>query len=226
MKKIVSLLCILSICSLSFAVYQDLGLYKTIDLQAAYGEVSTVSITRIPAQSTAYKIGMPFDIEDRFVLNTADAHTERGRVIASWRIVSNTNYKLRISAENLHHETSTDVQLPYILTFTYKLGYFDGDNREEYDESEFSLTTGNNPSAENGIVLNDDNKYEFSIIPAGLADGGTNYTGSVDGNIYFLFTRESSERILGPEADNANSPDYVPAGNYTASVTIEMISEG
>lgn len=227
MKKL-ALLLILASLALSLVAsttHKDINVYKPIQLQAAYGKVSNISVTRIPAQSTEYMTGMPFNIEDKFVQYR---ETENGREIAKWSILSNTNYKLRIDAEELHHITDVNPEmLSYILVFTYQMGYVDaGGNRVEFGNNQFALRNGDNPTTQNGTIVNDGtgNKFEFYIVPTDLA--GNDYSGSVEGSIFFMFTEESTNTIEADKNVTDPSLQILPAGNYTAHVKIEMIAEG
>ncbi len=227
MKRI-ALFLILASLALSLAAsttHKDINVNKPINLQAAYGKVSNISVTRIPAQSTEYMTGMPFNIEDNFVQYRK---TENGREIAKWSILSNTNYKLRIHAEELHHVTDVNPEmLSYILVFTYQMGYVDaGGNRVEFGNNQFALRNGDNPTAQNGNVVNDEdgNAFEFYIVPTDLT--GEEYSGSVEGSIFFMFTQESTNTIEADKNVSDTSLQVLPSGNYTAHVKIEMIAEG
>ena len=92
-KMVLSILAIILILLPLSAVQTQMVTSRPLELQAAYGEVTALSITRIAAQSEMYMIGMPFDIEDNFVQYGA---TEQGREIAKWSILSNTKFKIQI----------------------------------------------------------------------------------------------------------------------------------
>ena len=216
MKKYICSMIVLLISSISLFAATS-RLYKPIELQAAYGAVCDVSVTRIPSQSQQYMIGMPFNIEDKYVRYRA---TNNGREIASWTLISNTPFKLRITADEMVHTEEESTPLSYILTFSYNLGYnLGGNSLPQTTESTFSLGNGKRPSVENGSIT-DDGKFEFSIFPDEILAG--NYVGSVIGSIFFMFSAESTQVI----EDNIGIYDQgLPAGNYSATVRIEMISE-
>ena len=117
--------------------------------------------------------------------------------------------------------------LSYILVFTYQMGYVDaGGNRVEFGNNQFALRNGDNPTAQNGNVVNDEdgNAFEFYIVPTDLT--GEEYSGSVEGSIFFMFTQESTNTIEADKNVSDTSLQVLPSGNYTAHVKIEMIAEG
>ena len=90
-----------------FMLYSEYAhqISKPLELQAAYGQVAYVSVTPLPAQGQSYIQGMPFNIEESYVLSTVyDSNekpiilgSENGRLIANWSMITNTKVKLRIS---------------------------------------------------------------------------------------------------------------------------------
>lgn len=216
-KMVLSILAIILILLPLSAVQTQMVTSRPLELQAAYGEVTALSITRIAAQSEMYMIGMPFDIEDNFVQYGA---TEQGREIAKWSILSNTKFKIQIiSASPLKHISNEGEELSYILTFDYDMGYVDiAGNRVESDDHEFWFENGDTPDvSENGEII--DGIFQFSLLNVdGMA--GSSYIGSVEGSIYFMFTEESSE-IIKNDIDDTD----LPVGNYSATVTIAVVAE-
>ena len=202
----------------SFAAWEPQTMSKPLHLQAAAGEVGDISVTRIPSQSQKYMIGMPFNIEDEYVQYRADGN---GREIAEWTMLSNAPFKLRITAEDMKHMENPDaVPLTYILQFSYNLGYTLGDDtRRETGSQTFWLDNGTDTTSDNGTVT-PDGKFEFEIFPDVVNEGL--YVGSIVGDIFFMFSSDSSKDIKNYKGVNT----ALPPGNYSATVRIEMITEG
>ena len=173
-------------------------------IQAAYGPTCKVNIREIPAQSSSYIGGMPFNIEEALVQY---GMSDYGRRIANFDIISNVPFTINITANKMIHdgENQPAEDLHYILTFQYLLGYY-----------------------ENGVINEGNDTIHSVISRTGL---GTNWNleatsdpdtflGTVDGTIYFMFDEESSSFIAG------SNDATLPVGNYTAEVIIEVISEG
>ena len=212
---------------------------KPLELQAAYGQVAYVSVTPIPAQGQSYIQGMPFNIEESYVLSTITDEngkvipgSENGRLIANWSLISNTKVKLKISVNPMKHVSGNSDSLNYYLHFTYLAGYTNAGG----DEIPLNTEYFNIPMKDNDpvtVVRIDDpasryaNIYEvdpFEEVSADFSDEeNMSYIGSLDGGIYFQFDENSTELIYS-EKGNADSTS-IPAGNYTASVLIEMVSQ-
>ncbi len=210
---------------------------KPLELQAAYGQVAYVSVTPIPAQGQSYIQGMPFNIEESYVLSTITDEngkvipgSENGRLIANWSLISNTKVKLRISTNPMKHVSKNSSNLNYYLHFTYLAGYTDTSGNEVSLNTEYFNVPmkGNDPVS---VIKSDvpvseyTNTYEvdpFAEI-TNFANDETSYIGSLDGGIYFQFDEDSTELIY-KEKGKADSTS-IPAGNYTAWVLIEMVSQ-
>lgn len=214
---------------------------KPLELQAAYGQVAYVSVTPIPAQGQSYIQGMPFNIEESYVLSTITDEngkvipgSENGRLIANWSLISNTKVKLRISTTPMKHVSKNSSELSYYLHFTYLAGYTNASG----DEIPLNTEYFNIPMKDNDpvtvvrcdkteTVSGYENTYEvdpFAEVSADFSnEKNMSYIGSLDGGIYFQFDEISTELIYG-EKGKADSTS-IPAGNYTASVLIEMVSQ-
>lgn len=207
---------------------------KPLELQAAYGKVAYVSVTPIPAQGQSYIQGMPFNIEESYVLSTITDEngkvipgSENGRLIANWSLISNTKVKLRISVNPMKHVSEDSDSLNYYLHFTYLAGYTNASG----DEIPLNTEYFNIPMKDNDpvtVVRIDANTYEvdpFAEVSADFSnEENMSYIGSLDGGIYFQFDENSTELIY-KEKGNADSTS-IPAGNYTAEVLVELISGG
>ena len=68
-------------------------------------------------------------------------------------------------------------------------------------------------SVENTVTWTTDKLFKYDVMPDDIYKKGL--SGSVDGNITFMFTEQSTKRI-------SDYPDTVPAGNYSATVTIKL----
>ena len=211
---------------------------KPLELQAAYGQVAYVSVTPIPAQGQSYIQGMPFNIEESYVLSTITDEngkvipgSENGRLIANWSLISNTKVKLKISTTPMKHVSKNSSELSYYLHFTYLAGYTDASGDEISLNTEYFNVPmkGNDPVTVVRIeaVSGYANTYEvdpFAEVSADFSDEeNMSYIGSLDGGIYFQFDEYSTELIYREKGD-ADSTS-IPAGNYTASVLIEMVSQ-
>ena len=175
---------------------------KSVVIQAGYGEVVSMEIERIPAQSTGYIAGMPFNIEESFV----QSNQEPGRLIAHFSVLSNTRYEMAITSNPMKHMTGADFDenayhLHYELTFEYILGY--GSTNEDIINRKRSYSS-----------RNDNRDVDWSFDIDDYTEG--NYIGTVNGSIYFRFDAESSAYIQGA------GKTELPAGNYAADVTFEI----
>lgn len=201
MKKLFLIIIIAAFPMLSIFSKVD-PISKSVVIQAGYGEVVSMEIDRIPAQSTGYIAGMPFNIEESFVQSNQDP----GRLIAHFSVLSNTRYEMAITSTPMKHMTGADFDenaypLHYELTFEYILGY--GSTNDDIRDRERSYSSRNDTK---------DVDWVFDI--GDYTEG--NYIGTVNGSIYFRFDSESSSYIQG-EGKTA-----LPAGNYAADVTFEI----
>ena len=211
---------------------------KPLELQAAYGQVAYVSVTPLPAQGQSYIQGMPFNIEESYVLSTITDEngkvipgSENGRLIANWSMISNTKVKLRISTNPMKHVDGQSESLNYYLHFSYLMGYTDENNNEvELDAEYFNIPQKTNDAVSvelsPDIVEGYSSTYEVDPLMAitDFTGSESTYVGSLEGGIYFQFDENSSKAIYR-EKGKADSSS-IPAGNYTAKVLVELISEG
>lgn len=197
---------------------------RPIQLQGAVDEIATVEFNEISAQTQSYLIGMPFSILDQTVQSNAGV----GRVIARWSMLSNTLFDLKFNVVNyLHHEADTDVKRPlyFILTLTYNLAYYvDSSPLSATGRIVFNATS--TPSVTNVIQIGDrtysaeqsaDDPTRIPVIPEDVVPDVGSFLGSVEGIVYFRFE-------AGQE-DNIDSPDYAPAGDYSADIQVEVITK-
>lgn len=239
MKKLCLILMIL--ISGIFMLYSGYAhqMSKPLELQAAYGQVAYVSVTPLPAQGQSYIQGMPFNIEESYVLSTVyDSNknpiilgSENGRLIANWSMITNTKVKLRISTTPMKHVSKNSSELSYYLHFTYLAGYTDASGDEISLNTEyFNIPMKNNDPV--SVIKSDvsvsgyTNTYEVDLFAeiTNFANDETSYIGSLDGGIYFQFDQNSTQ-LIDNQRSNPDSTS-VPAGNYTAQVLVELISEG
>ena len=191
---------------------------RPIALQAGFDKVLSVNVTRIPSQSETYLQGMPFNIEDPQVEYNA-SEDANGRRIANWSVLANTPFSLSFELEpltavnkpnsNEPNSNEPNSKLPYILTFEYELAY--GLNRNDYLKGKFSLDMGS--AASPTTTFNVD-------ITEGVTSAEGSFLGTLDGGVYFMFTKESTENI----AKDGNG-DVYPFGSYKANVTITITEE-
>lgn len=207
MKRIITVLLIsLAILSSGFAEYRP-EMSKPILIQGGYGSVLSLVIEPIAAQSQAYLVGMPFNIEEIFVQYDK---TEYGRLIAYWNVVANDQFDLEICASNLHHIKDTVIEpynLPYNLTFEYDLSYYQDNESVAIPTRRFVVASTDT----NDFTVVDD-IFKDTQVTAGT------FVGALRGNIYFEFTEESSNRIM-------NQASTVPSGQYESTVTIKMVKK-
>lgn len=203
MKRFLLVCSILIAAVLSvFAATYSSDLSRAIQLQGAYREVVSLDFEEIAAQTQAYLIGMPFNIQDQTVQSSAG----EGRVISRWNIITNTPFTLRLSSEGMFHEDDLVVkqnELLFNLKFSYNLSYYINGVAKS---SEASFTYDSESGTTGGI----------SLVPAGEVPDSSTFIGSVDGLVYFKFVTSSS--------DIDNDTTY-PPGKYYANVKVEVITE-
>ena len=218
----------LLVSTLLFSVtIHDAETSKYFKIQGASGAVIKATVSPISTQATSFIMGMPFDIEDDLVQYGVMQH---GRAIANWSLVTNTSFLIKIKADllasnNTYYDGTNNVKcyLPYYLKFGYNFGYFDsnGSSQSESAECEIDNERGiakytypnTGLTTEKGVSA--DGYISFQFLSTGITSHGI--SGSVDGEIYFMFTESSSHRIL-------NSGSTVPVGEYSAEVTIVLES--
>ena len=206
----IKILSFILLCFISTEVFAyEIVRQDSFLLQAGYGQVAEIEINEIPAQSASYISGMPFDIEEALVqYNSSPA---QGRLIATFNIISNTNFDLRIYSEPMRHidengnfDTSDDApELHYILYFECNLGYYRNGVIQTVATDTFTFESRSNDMDNGKVAWSPDILFdEYS------------YVGNVDGHIHFMFDSESSIDISG--ADDTT----LPRGNYGANVVI------
>lgn len=193
---------------------------KEIQLQAGYGNVLELVVTPLPAQANSYMQGMPFSIEEQYVqydYTKGAGVTENGREIATWSIITNSEFKLSAKAEpmrpvGLSEDALAKAEdLHYKLTFFYTLGY--------------ALADGTNVTLQNKSFTVQSNVEDTSnkiIIDTDTPDTQNAYIGTANGTIFFQF-QESASRLI--ENANLNPNTYlekVPYGDYEAIVTLTI----
>lgn len=213
-SAIISVLLLFASVCFAAAPYK-MEITRHFTLQAGYDNAAEISIEPVVAQGQSYIAGMPFNIEDKQVQH---GQTEQGREIARWNVLSNTNFNMKVSGTKLLPvDENGDVQnqikgLEYYLTFTYSIGYVDasGEQRTATGEREYYSA--------------DASSGEFvGFIPSHTEDSTLNqFIGGVDGSIFFVFDEKSSTRIQSDESDSSTSEDYLPSGDYKATVTVVL----
>lgn len=209
-KRFVLSIVILFICSFAFAEIKTQT--KGIRIQAGYQDFASLRITPVAAQSEAYLIGMPFNIEENYVQYDADTS---GRVIANWSVLSNTRFKLEIeSISPLVCSTNRLIspEFPYILTFEYNISY----SKDGVDNNQLS--------GEWRIVSDDDSTYGF-VLPQEVVSSDNFFIGSVSGNIYFMFAETMEWKGSVMNVTDVVRSDDAPPGSYYAAVKVKITTE-
>ena len=195
---------------------------KAVKIQGASGSVLHVSITPLSTQSTSFLLGMPFDIEEDLVQYGV---MKEGRIIAKWSMVANTGFNLSVKADLLTSENTygdkIHAELPYIMRVYYSFGYYVSANEISShtgylllnNETGLGSIVDESGSVESTVTWTTDKWFKYDFMPDDIYKKGL--SGSVDGNITFMFTEQSTKRI-------SDYPDTVPAGNYSATVTIKL----
>ena len=192
---------------LSATLVPDLS--RAIKLQGALGEVLSVSVEPLSAQTSSYRFGMPFDVQDASVqYSSADT---LGRPIAHWTVLANTPFTITVQPADedsckLVHVSNPSTPLDYILTFNYNLDYYVRGKAYSISGKDFVYKT-NEPST----PFNSTEAIRIHGEEGLLADEKA-LTGSVDGTIYFRFA-ENQESII-------DNNDLIPPGNYEAKIKL------
>lgn len=214
-KNIIALFLILLIFSFGLNAAIKPIQTKSFQIQAGIDEALEVVVEPVSAQSESYLIGIPFNIEEDYVMYSS---TLPGRVIAHWSLLANSAFEISITAEQLHHvdtQQYPNAKLDYILTFDYTLSYQTQNNSNPVEEKgNFTYTT---TSDEVGIM--EGNRVTNNKFILGY-DSLIGYTGNLNGDVYFEFTSGSSDLIKSQKGNNASTS--VPTGNYEATVTITI----
>lgn len=195
---------------------------KAVKIQGASGSVLHVSITPLSTQSTSFLLGMPFDIEEDLVQYGV---MKEGRIIAKWSMVANTRFNLSVKADLLTSKNTygdnIHAELPYIMRVYYSFGYYVSANEISShtgylllnNETGLGSIIDESGAVESTVTWTTDKWFKYDFMPDDIYKKGL--SGSVDGNITFMFTEQSTKRI-------SDYPDTVPAGNYSATVTIKL----
>ena len=195
---------------------------KAVKIQGASGSVLHVSVIPLSTQSTSFLLGMPFDIEEDLVQYGV---MKEGRIIAKWSMVANTHFTISIKADLLKSKNPYGeglyAELPYIMRVYYSFGYYT--ESSEIASHNGYLLLNNETGAgsivdgggivESSVTWTTDKWFKYDFMPDDIDKSGL--SGSIDGNITFMFTEQSTKTI-------SVFPDTVPAGNYSATVTIKL----
>lgn len=209
MKRVLSIIVLLIISS-AVSLLAGISSIKTesFKVQAGFGEISEVYITEIPAQSSSFLEGMPFNIEDTIV---RFSNGGRGRTIAHFSVISNTNCKIAVKADNLEWKSSPEGNTPgpsdyqslsYILNFDYNVAYTNANGEVEYSQNDTGFTVRSGVAGEGATLYT-------GVIPTNT------YLSIMDGTISFMFDSITSSRIH-------DESDLVPVGIYTGNVVITL----
>ena len=196
---------------------------KRLGVQAGVDETLYVSMVPIAAQSQAFIMGMPFSVDDSLVMYD---YTRNGRQIATWSLLTNTNFEISVDADVLKHVGSDEagenevVSLPYFLCFEYALSYFPVNSTAPIShqdafvirsEGSDSIST---PAAYNGYKIYESYNGEVSDANTFSILQGADYTsfiGTLEGSIYFKFAEDAE-------------PENAKGGDYTADVILTVRS--
>lgn len=196
---------------------------KRLGVQAGVDETLYVSMVPIAAQSQAFIMGMPFSVDDSLV---SYDYTRNGRQIATWSLLTNTEFEISVDADVLEHVDSDKagenetVKLPYFLCFEYALSYFPVNSTEPISHQDaFVIRSEGSSSTSTPVAYINYHVYEsyngtdsdsntFSILPN--ADY-TSFIGTLEGSVYFKFTKDAD-------------PENAKGGDYTANVTLTVRS--
>lgn len=202
---------------------------KSIAIQGVYGDVLDVGLTPIPAQSTTFMQGMPFNIENSY---TWYGKSQVGREIAYWSFAANCNFILKICAEHMHLSDKehmyydTAQRLGYILTFTCSPSFTDADktigNNGEVDNADFRFTVAsqNNLDMDNPDWNNPSGSWSLFGTDSMYTYGG-GYVASSIGSIFFQFT-EAATNVISSEENFGLDTAQVPSGNWEATVILRL----
>lgn len=213
------------ICTAGAAITNPVS--KPFKIQGGSGSVLHINITPISTQATSFLMGMPFDIEEDLVQY---GKMKSGRSIANWSMIANTDFVLKVKAGLLTSEgeytpvgssDAVHAEIPYILEFDYSFGFYDKNGSIDNLTGYFSLNnetgSGSYINPETGATTNvtwtTDKAFVFDILPSDI--DSTGLSGSVDGQIYFMFTQNGTYRIK-------NQGGTVPVGDYYAYVTVTL----
>ena len=211
-RKLNILLLLFTVFSLYAVPQPDVS--REIVLQGSYGEVMSISVEPIAAQTQAYRFGMPFDIQDISVQSSAAL----GRPIAHWSFLSNssTPFSIIVNATQLTYDgkIETAVPLDYCLTFNYNVSYSIDAEELSYSSSFTHSTTDDNPKSYAITYVNG----EGDTVNSSDIDL-SQLRGSVDGTIFFKFLENQGDKT---SKDIISDDNLTPPGNYSALVTLTL----
>ena len=152
-----------------------------------------------------------------------------GRTIATWSMTANCPFVIKVNAGKLTSENpksasdTSKALLTYILKFEYNFGYYNKFGSIERNEGSFSINNkGLNgeyfdieTNSSVAVIADPEGWITYDIMPSTVAITGL--SGSIDGKIYFMFTQDSSNLIVG---NLGKIEGDVPAGNYSALVRV------
>lgn len=253
MKKILSVTVLLLLSFFLFSGTWSESVNRVFTIQGAYGDVVKVTFTKIPTQSTAFAIGMPFDIESELVQYSI---TEEGREISYWSVISNSKFELHVTAGRLTSEsTFTDsekkystnggdikTELDYIMKFKYSFGYIGDDDSQQTATGYFTINTGNGTAT---VSKPGSSEVTSPEVEVEKKDAAGNVEKDNDGNSitekYYLVdvmpdsigsgtigSVNGSVYFMFTSASTdriKNDPTSVATGNYTAEVTITVVKK-
>lgn len=222
MKRfIILVLLVLLVSSVLFGVANSVQ-SKRIGVQAGVGTTLFVNVSPIASQSQAYIMGMPFNVDDTLV---SYGYNRNGRQVASWSLLTNVPFKIKVKADDLKH--GTGYTLPYYLCFVYSLSYYAVDaanptarERAFVIRSEGNKDTAIPPAYSN--VLSAEEYYSiynsedsFNLISDVSYE--SRFVGTLDGLIYFKFG-SATPGVQG-------LLNKAPGGDYSALVTVTVEAE-
>lgn len=210
---------------------------RPFTLQAGVKEVIDAYVNRIPSQtSELFSVGMPFDIENTMAHYKKNRDTVldsthifgigNGLLIAEWGFIANCPFAIKIDASPLKH-SQNGYSLDYSLAFACTVNYKIADKLYHIDAYVLYDTVNDRillVDSSNGIGDHVKDNVPISGSNNGvdikkLISSGTNsFIGSANGNVYFGFTEETTNKIK-------NSPDEVPEGKYSATVTLTLTAD-
>ena len=225
-QLIINLIVFVLILPLPAATVARNDMTRAIALQGSVGNVAKIQIDPIVSQSQGFAIGIPFNIQEPLVQYDGSGNGF-GRAIAHWSAISNTDFILKIEAQQMQYvdkasleeeAVSKLVPLDYRLKLNYNMGYYYNGTLVETGNRLLTIDTYTNtqdpaiPSEYRGA--RGENIFIFDLFD-GIGDQPTTgVRGCVDGTIYFMFADEQSTAI---DDDAKTRP-----GNYEAVVTFTM----
>lgn len=227
MKRfIILILLVLLVSSVLFGVAVSVQ-SKRIGVQAGVGTTLFVNVSPIASQSQAYIMGMPFNVDDTLV---SYGYNRNGRQVASWSLLTNVPFKIKVDAADLKHVTEDDT-LPYYLCFVYSLSYYAIDaanptarERAFVIKSQGNTDTDTPPAYSNVLSAEDYYSIYNSGAPFNLISDvsyESRFVGTLDGLIYFKFGSATQQTT----SSGVTLLEGAPGGDYSAIVTVTVEAE-